>query len=131
MHLCVLLFVTDDRLGHQCRCGKHADVDGLAVGFRHTPKFKRQPVNLGKHGGQFLREKAPVFRQRDISAPVVKQRHAQFLFQFMNCLGERGLRDVQFFGAFGHMLGFCHFQEKAELRQFHSVLLYRRSLSIS
>ena len=67
-----------------------------------------------------------VFRERNVSAAVVEQGYAQFLFQPADALGQRRLCDVQLLCGTCHMLVLCHRIEIFQLQKFHA---YFRTVS--
>src|SRR5260370_552269 len=58
-------------------------------------------------------------READGAAEAIEQAAAEFRFELKDLLGERGLRDVAFFGSPGERTGVGDRAEIAELVEFH------------
>lgn len=61
-----------------------------------------------QHRCQSVLQCLTVCGQGNVPAAAVKQRHAQFLFQPADTLGERGLCNVQLLRRACHVLVLCH-----------------------
>ena len=64
-------------------------------------------------------------RETDGTAQTIEQAAAEFGFELKDLLGERGLRNVAFFGSPGERAGVGDSTEVAELMEFHGEVISR------
>ena len=103
--------------------GDGADNDGTGFGLQAFGDFV-----LG--GGEFVEDRAGTwekglaeFGEADRAAKAVEEAATEFGFELEDLLGERGLRDVAFFGGSGEGAGVGDGAEVAKLVEFHGELV--------
>ncbi len=100
--------------------GNSADDDGAGFGLQAFGEFV---FGAGKfvQDGTSSREKCLAeIGEADGAAETIEEAAAEFGFEFLDLLGERGLSDVAFFGGAGEGAGVGDGGEVAELVEFHA-----------
>ena len=102
-----------------CDGGNRADDDGAGFGLQALGE-------LVFGAGEFVEDRTGArekrfaqVREPDGAAEAIEQAAAEFRFELKDLLGERGLRDVAFFGSPGERTGVGDGGEVAELVEFH------------
>ena len=99
--------------------GNRADDDGAGFGLQAFGKFVLGAGEFVEDGAGTREESAAEVGQPDGAAEAIEEAAAEFGFELLNLLRERGLRDVAFFGGPGEGAGVGDGAEVAELVEFH------------
>ena len=99
--------------------GNHADTDGAAEGIFLLDDIAAGGFEFTKDGAGAGKESFANIREADRAAEPVEEAGAEFVFEFADLLGERGLSDVGLFSGAAEGAGFGDGAEIAELVEFH------------
>jgi hypothetical protein len=102
--------------------GDGADDDGAGFGLQALGEFIFRAGEFVKDGAGAREEGFAQFGEADGAAEAVEEAAAEFGFELLDLLGERGLRDVAFFGGPGEGASVGDSAEVAKLVQFHGKL---------
>jgi len=85
--------------------------------------FLRRQPHIGQDGSAGLEQGGAGGRERDAARQAVKERRVQFLFQRLDLLRQRRLRNVQALGGAAETALFGHRHEIPHLLQIHGPVL--------
>ena len=99
--------------------GNGADNDGAGFGLQTFGEFVLGAGEFVENGASTREESAAEVGQSDGAAEAIEEAAAEFEFELLDLLGERGLRDVAFFGGSREGAGVGDGAEVTELVKFH------------
>ncbi len=111
--------VERDRVDDDARSGLNVDAHRAPFAFRESGDIAGDAVDAFKGGREPVFEVGSCGSESDVAARMLEQLHSELAFETADCLGERGLRHVELFGAVRYVLAFGYFEEVFQLQQFH------------
>src|SRR5262249_16792143 len=109
---------------------KHADAKHAELAALGARRDRDRPLGPLDRRPRLGKEKQPGLGQLDPAVGAVEQPHAQHLFQDLDLLAERGLRDAEARGRAAEMQLFGQHTEVAEVTELHSYSISIKSKQI-
>ena len=106
LYIGIKLFIFDDKLCDQKRCGNNIDPYGLFFKVSNSCKVIRNTLKSFEYNTQLPVQIFPASAESNASSSAFKQLYTKLVFKSLYRLCKCGLRNMKLFGSLGYLTAF-------------------------